>query len=74
MIWAKRRFEYAAYARYQDLLEEFLMRNPALYRQFIMVCTNTDDPGVSDYYVGVPHQAFLVGFDGFLLAKSSCQM
>lgn len=49
MIWAKRRFEYAAYAPHQDLLEKLLMANETLYRQFIMVCTNTDDPGVSDY-------------------------
>jgi hypothetical protein len=65
MIWAKRRFEYAAYAPYQDLFEKLLMANPTLYRQFIMVCTDTDDPGVSDYYIGVPYKAFLAGFDSF---------
>jgi hypothetical protein len=65
MIWAKRRFEYAAYAPYQDLLEKLLMANSTLYREFIMVCTETDDPGVSDYYVGVPNRAFLAAFDRF---------
>lgn len=65
VIWAKRRFEFAAYAPYQDRLEKLLMANAPLYRQFIMVSTNTDDPGVSDYYIGVPSDVFLTGFDGF---------
>jgi hypothetical protein len=65
MIWAKRRFEFATYAPYFDRLEKLLMANPTLYRQFIMVSTKTDDPGVDDYYVGVPAQAFLAAFDGF---------
>lgn len=65
MIWAKRRFEFAAYAPYMDRLEKLLLENTTLYRQFIMVSTKTDDPGVDDYYVGVPAQAFLAGFDGF---------
>jgi hypothetical protein len=30
-----------------------------------MVSTNTDDALVSDYYIGVPNEAFLIGFDGF---------
>jgi hypothetical protein len=65
MIWAKRSFEFAAYAPYMDRLEKLLMANPTLYRQFIMVSTKTDDPGVDDYYVGVPALAFMTGFDGF---------
>ena len=65
MIWAKRRFEYAAYAPYQGRIGDLQMANPTLYRQFIMVDVDTDRPGVSDHYVGLPHQTFLAGFDGF---------
>jgi hypothetical protein len=65
MIWAKRRFAWADYGPYQDRLAELMMANPLLYKQFIMVCTDTDDVGVSDYYIGLPHQAFLAFFDGF---------
>ncbi len=65
MIWAKRRFEFASYAPYQDRIEKLLMANAALYRQFFMVSTKTDDAGVSDYYVGAPNESFLIDFDGF---------
>lgn len=65
MVWAKHRFAYADYSPYFDRLEKLLMANATLYRQFIMVSTETDNAGVSDYYVGVPHKAFLAGFDGF---------
>lgn len=27
--------------------------------------TDTPKPGVSDYYVGVPHKAFMAALDGF---------
>ena len=65
MFWAKRRFSFAEYAPYQNRLEQLLFANPTRYAEFIMVSTSTDDPGVSDYYVGVPNQSLLVGFDGF---------
>lgn len=65
MIWVKRRFAAADYAPYMKRLENLLMANPTLYREFLMVSTNTDDVLVSDYYVGAPNKSLLVGFDGF---------
>lgn len=65
MIWAKRIFEGAAYAPYQDRLQQLLFANAAQYQEFIMVCTDTDRPGVSTYWVGVPTEALLAPFDGF---------
>jgi hypothetical protein len=65
MHWAKRQFAYAAFAPYQDRLEKLLRANPARYREFIMVSTDTEKPGVSTYYVGVPEKPFLAIFDGF---------
>ena len=69
MIWARRRFEYAAYAAYQDRIGDLQMANPTLYRQFVMVDVETDKPGVSDHYIGVPSQAFLAAFDGFEVVR-----
>jgi hypothetical protein len=37
----------------------------------MMVSTNTDDPGVSDFYVGVPNGAFMAVFDGFERVEES---
>ena len=67
MIWAKRRFAFADYSPYFDRFEKLLMSNAPLYRQFIMVSTKVDgdDPGMSDVYIGVPSEIFLLGFDGF---------
>jgi hypothetical protein len=67
MVWAKRRFAFADYSPYFDLFERLVMANPSLYRQFIMVSIDVADekPGVGEYYVGVPSEAFLVDFDGF---------
>ena len=65
MVWGKRAFEYADYAPYMDRLERLLMANPALYREFIMVSTQRPKPGISAYYVGVPHKQFMAAFDGF---------
>jgi hypothetical protein len=53
MVWGKRTFEYADYGPYMDRLEKLLMANPAHYREFIMVSTQTSHAGISDYYVGV---------------------
>jgi hypothetical protein len=65
MIWGKRPFANAHFARYQDRLVKLLYANPAQYREFMMVGTNTDDPAVRVYYVGVPMEAFMEAFDGF---------
>jgi hypothetical protein len=65
MRWAKRRFEGADYGPYFDLFEKLLMANPKFYRQFIMVSTKTDEPGVNDMWIGVPDPSFLAEFDGF---------
>src|SRR5580693_8015272 len=65
MIWGKRRFAYADYSPYFDRLEKLVMAAPTQYRQFMMVSTDTDEPGVSDFYVGVPNEAFMAWFDGF---------
>jgi hypothetical protein len=65
MFWAKRKFAYADYARYQDLLAKLQLANAARYPEFIMVSTQTADPGVSEYYIGVPYRPLLSMFDGF---------
>jgi hypothetical protein len=64
MFWGKRRFAYAE-SPYFDRLEKLLMSNPTQYRGFMMVSTDTDEPGVSDFYVGVPNKVFMAVFDGF---------
>ncbi|MFZ2155500.1 MAG: hypothetical protein WAV72_05185 [Bradyrhizobium sp.] len=64
MFWAKRRFEWADYAPYQDRIEKLLMSNAAHYREFMMFSVE-QKVGLSDVYVGVPAQAFLAVFDGF---------
>ena len=72
MYWAKRRFRYADYAPYMDRLEKLLMTNPTLYQEFIMVSVETgEEVGESEYYVGVPHKALLIGFDGFTSVEES---
>jgi len=65
MIWAKRRFAYANFAPYSDRMEQLAMANPTLYREFIMVSTKGNGPGEAMYYVGVPHETFMAGFNGF---------
>jgi hypothetical protein len=66
MFWAKRRFGYADYAPYQDRLQQLMLANSARHAEFIMVsCSAEDHPGMGDYYVGVPTQDLLAGFDGF---------
>jgi hypothetical protein len=67
MIWAKRRFAFADHRPYFERLENLLMSNAPLYRQLIMVSTDVDrdQPGVSEYYIGVPSEIFLARFDGF---------
>lgn len=64
MFWAKRAFQWADYAPYQDRLEKLLMASAAQYREFMMFSTE-QKVGLSDVYVGVPAQAFLAMFDGF---------
>jgi hypothetical protein len=65
MIWRKRRFDGVEYIPYFERFEKLLMANGALYREFIMVSTKTDDPFVDDFYIGVPDDRFLAPFDGF---------
>ena len=65
MLWAKRSFEWADYAPYQDRIEKLLMSNPAHYREFMMFSVE-QKVGLSDVYVGVPAQPFLAVFDGFV--------
>jgi hypothetical protein len=65
MIWIKRRFDGSDYVPYMDRLQKLLFANAPLYAEFIMVSTKTDDPLVDDYYIGVPNESLLVGFDGF---------
>jgi hypothetical protein len=64
MYWAKRQFEWADYAPYQDLLEELLMANPTLYREFMMFSIKLN-AGKSDVYIGVPKKELLASFGGF---------
>jgi hypothetical protein len=56
---------------YFDHLEKLMMAAPTQYRQFMMVSTDTDEPGVSDFYVGVPNEAFMAWFDGFERVEES---
>lgn len=67
MVWGRRRFAFAEYVPYFDMLEKLVNANRHLYRQFIMVSIEADDdrPGVDDFYVGVPNETFLALFDGF---------
>jgi hypothetical protein len=71
MFWGKRSFSRADYAPYQDKIAKLMMDNATLYKQFIMVSTKTENSAVSVYYVGVPSEAFLVGFDGFEKVQES---
>jgi len=71
-MWAKRRFKYAEFAPYQDILGELQMANAKICGQFIMVSVDTkDEPGESEYYVGVPNKAFLMPFVGFQQIQES---
>ena len=65
MYWAKRQFAYAEYAPFQSKLQTLLMANARRHREFMMVATDTREAGVSTYFVGVPDNGFLAGFDGF---------
>jgi hypothetical protein len=65
VIWGKRIFEGAECAPYQDRLEQLLLMNAQQYQEFIMVATNTDRPGISTYWVGVPSEVLFAPFDGF---------
>jgi hypothetical protein len=64
MYWAKRRFEWAQYAPYQDRLEKLLMANAMQYREFMMFSIE-QKVGLSDVYVGVPIKESMLLFDGF---------
>jgi hypothetical protein len=66
MVWGKRLFVGGDYAPYQDKITKLMMGNAPLYRQFIMVSTNSEhDPAASLCYVGVPNELFLAHFDNF---------
>ncbi len=65
MIWAKRRFAYAEFAPYQDIMEKLLMANATQYQEFLMVSVNAGGPGESDYYIGLPNKTLLAPFDKF---------
>ena|SRR5712692_9381014 len=72
MYWIKRRFRYADYAPYMDKLEKLLMANATMYQEFLMVSTEVEgNPMESDYYMGVPHKALAIGFDGFTPVQES---
>jgi hypothetical protein len=64
MFWAKRQFQWADYAPYQDRLGDLLMKNPTRYREFMMFSVE-QSAGVGDVYVGVPAKEFMVLFGGF---------
>jgi hypothetical protein len=42
-----------------------MLANAEQYHEFIMVATDTDQPNVSAYWVGVPSEALFTAFDGF---------
>ena len=70
MIWAKRNFEFADYGPYLDRLGVLQMSNPTLHDQFIMVST-TINPRSSVYYLGLPKDVYLLGFDRFQIIPES---
>ena len=39
MVWGKRRFSYADYSPYFDLMRKLRQADPTSYRQFIMIST-----------------------------------
>jgi hypothetical protein len=66
MIWGKRAFSGAEdFGRYQELLIKLLYEHSACYREFMMVNIKTEHPSSRMYYVGVPTEDFMTGFDGF---------
>jgi len=66
MIWAKRRFAYAAYAPHRDRLADLQVTMPANSREFMMVGREVDDEvGLQDIYIGVPNKELLHLFEGF---------
>jgi hypothetical protein len=71
MIWGKRDFDGPAYGPYQDRLQQLLFAHPGQYREFIMVATDTDRPGISTYWVGVPSEILFTPFDGFERVKEA---
>jgi hypothetical protein len=64
MIWGKRRFQWAEYAKYQDLLAELQQANAARYREFMMFAVERS-VGDQDIYVGVPTKELMAAFDSF---------
>jgi hypothetical protein len=65
MVWGRRRFQYAEYKPYFERLEQLLLSHPSQYREFMMVGVNTDAPGTTEIFVGVPSATLLAAFDGF---------
>ena len=70
MVWGKRRFSYADYSPYFDLMRKLRQADPTSYRQFIMISTERVG-GESDYYVGVPNETLMAAFDGFERVEES---
>jgi len=64
MFWAKRQFQWAQFAPYQDCMEKLLMANATRYREFMMFMMEVR-AGLADVYVGVPTKELLAVFDGF---------
>jgi hypothetical protein len=65
MIWIKKQFKAAEFAPAQDLLERFMMAMPSHYAEFLMVSTETTDPIISDFYIGLPAENLSSAFRGF---------
>jgi len=70
MIWAKQKFAGADYAPYLDRLAELQLANGPICGQFIMVAKKAA-AGEGIYFVGVPNQSYLAGFDGFEVIPDS---
>jgi hypothetical protein len=65
MIWGKRVFNGAAFAPYQNRLQQLLLANAKQYQEFIMVATEGEQSGIATYWVGVPSEILFTAFDGF---------
>ena len=70
MIWAKRRFLYAAYAPYMDRLWTLQLAMPTS-RDFMMVAREAGNVGEQDVYIALPNKDLMRLFDGFKIVPES---
>ncbi len=65
MVWAKRRFKWAEYARYQDLIGDLQLKDATRFRDYLMFSVDTEKSGEAEIYISLPDTVMLALFDGF---------